>query len=179
MSAWCLALCCITYLVTDISLRIFDLFNVAIFIYSCCHFHEHARCMFCWCRFYICRVSSTSWQLIQPWSCAGQKKYFVNRLILIFCCKFLPCIVWPLAAGKRPAGCFALCYQLDNMAFPRLWGSGVPTVPANQIHETPWTVIAESNPPLGLDALILATASPCLLLDVPGLHCHSFGNMTF
>ena len=56
----------------------------------------------------------------------------------------------------------ALCDQLYNIAFPRLWGSDVPTVPASSIHVAPWTVIAESNPPLGQDALIRATASLCL-----------------
>jgi hypothetical protein len=47
------------------------------------------------------------------------------------------------------------------------------------IHVTPWTVIAESNPPLELDALIQATASPFLLLDVQVFHRQSLGNMIF
>jgi hypothetical protein len=68
------------------------------------------------------------------------------------------------------AGCVefrALCDKLYNIAFPRLLGSDVSTVPANLIHVTPWTVIAESKAPLELDALIQETASPFLLLDVP------------
>jgi hypothetical protein len=37
---------------------------------------------------------------------------------------------------------------------PRLWGSDVSTIPANSRHVVPWTVVAESNPPLGLDVQI-------------------------
>jgi hypothetical protein len=39
--------------------------------------------------------------------------------------------------------------------------------------------IAESNHLLGLDALIRATASLCLLLDVPVYHRQLFENMLF
>jgi hypothetical protein len=105
-------------------------------------------------------------------------------LILNFCCKFPPCIIRPAGQGifPGPAGFFpALCDQLAKIAFGmllRLLGSEVPTVPANSRHVAPWTVVAESNPPFGLDALIRATASQCLLLDVPVLYRHSFGNMT-
>jgi hypothetical protein len=83
---------------------------------------------------------------------------------------------------QGPAGCFefrALCDQLYNKAFPRQLGSDVPTVPASSIHVTPWTVIAESNPPLELDAPIQATASLFLLLDVQVFHRQSFGNMSY
>jgi hypothetical protein len=37
-------------------------------------------------------------------------------------------------------------YELDALAFPRLWGSNVPTVPASSIHVVLSTVI-DSNPP--------------------------------
>ncbi len=108
-------------------------------------------------------------------------------LILNFCCKFPPCIILPAGQGifPGPAGVFpALCDQLAKIAFPsgmlpRLWCSEVPTVPASSRHVAPWTVVAKSNPPLGLDALIWATASQWLLLDVPVLYRHSFGNMAF
>jgi hypothetical protein len=60
-----------------------------------------------------------------------------------------------------------------------LWVSDAPTVLASSIHVEPWTVIAESNPPLGLDAQIPATASPYLLLDVPVFHRQLFGNTIF
>jgi hypothetical protein len=73
----------------------------------------------------------------------------------------------------------ALCDQLCNIAFPRMLGSDVPTVPAILFHVTPWTVIAESNPPLELDALIQATASPFLLLNMQVFHRQLFGNMIF
>ena len=81
--------------------------------------------------------------------------------------------------GIGCVGFRALCDQLYNIAFPRLLGSDVPTVPASLIHVTPWTVIAGNNPPLELDAPIQATASPFLILDVPVFHHQSFGNMTF
>ena len=66
--------------------------------------------------------------------------------------------------------------QHSVIAFPRMLGSDVPTAPASF---TPWTVIAESNPLLELDALIQATASPFLLLDVQVFHRQLFGNMIF
>ncbi len=64
-----------------------------------------------------------------------------------------------------------LCDQLDNIAFP---GCGVPTVPASSIHCVPWTVVIESNLPLGLDVLIQATASLFLLLDLSIVREHDF-----
>ncbi len=81
----------------------------------------------------------------------------------------------PHGIFQGTAVCFevrALCDQLCNIAFPRMLGSDVPTVPASF---TPWTVIAESNPPLELDALIQATASLFLLLDVQVFHRHCSG----
>ena len=106
---------------------------------------------------------------MQLWRCAWQNKYFISRLFLFLCCKFLPCIFQPAGQGilLSPAGLFpALCYQQAKIAFQSimchgLWVSDAPTVLASLIHVEPWTVIAESNPPLGLDAQIQGTASPC------------------
>ena len=58
-------------------------------------------------------------------------------------------------------------------------GSDAATVPASSVHVEPWTVIAESNPPLGLDVQIQATASPYLLLHVPVFHRQLSENMMF
>ena len=132
----------------------------------------HAACYMVGCRVRICHEP----QVIQLQSCEGQTYYTVSRLFLNFCCPLLPCIIWrPACQGifQCTAGCVefrAFCDQLCNIAFPRLLGSDVPTVPASLIHVTQWTVIAESNPPLELDAPIQATASPFLLLDVPVIH---------
>jgi hypothetical protein len=86
--------------------------------------------------------------------------------VLDFCCKFLPCIIcqrfWTACQGifQGPAGCCfcAVCYQLDNLAFPRLWGSKCAhcsgkfnTLHAMDCHR-------RSRSPLGLDVPILVTS---------------------
>ena len=109
--------------------------------------------------------------------------------ILIFCCKFLPGIIfrrfWPVRQRiifQDTAGGLqfrALCDQLDNLAIPRLWDSDVYTVPASLKHVTACNVIAECNHLLGLDALIRGTARQCLLLHVPVYHRQLFEHMLF
>jgi hypothetical protein len=107
----------------------------------------------------------------------------VSCLFLIACYKFLPCIIRPAASGHRffpgPAADFfpALCNQLAMIPqeiIHRLLNSDAPTVPARLVQVKPSIVIAKSNHPLGLDAqirlIIRATASQCLLLDVPVFH---------
>ncbi len=56
-------------------------------------------------------------------------------------------------------------------SLPRLWGLDVSTLLASSIHVALRTVIAGSNPPLGLDAQMRATPSPCRL--VPAFHRQS------
>ena len=105
---------------------------------------------------------------------------FIRATACIIGRRFRPArqgIIFQDTAGGFKFG--ALCDLLDNIALPRLWGSDVPTVPASSKHVTPWTVIAESNPPRGLNALIPATASPCHLLVVLASQHHLFGNMIF
>jgi hypothetical protein len=41
-----------------------------------------------------------------------QNKYFVSRLFLIFCCKFLPCIIWRAGLGIFQE----VSYQLSTLA---------------------------------------------------------------
>jgi hypothetical protein len=107
---------------------------------------------------YDCMAACISW---------GKNKYSVHCLFLIYFWLqvFFPTLEYSLALDS--GGCSSeLCYQLDNIAFLRLWGSNAPTVPASLIHSVPWTVVIKSNPPL--DAQIQATASSqYLLLDLP------------
>jgi hypothetical protein len=83
------------------------LFNVVILYIQVVIFTDtHAAC-FVGTDFLICRDSSTSWQLIQPWPCAGHwhNKYFVYPLFLTFSLfffwLFLSCIVLPALEYHR------------------------------------------------------------------------------
>ena len=86
---------------------------------------------------------------MQLWRCAWQNKYFISRLFLFLCCKFLPCIFQPAGQGilLGPTGLFpALCDQRAKIAIQSrmrhgLWVSDAPTVLASSIHVEPWTVI--------------------------------------
>jgi hypothetical protein len=163
------------------------LFNRVIFIFSSCHFHWHTLHIL-FVQIFTFAVTRAQ---VGNWYSPGHAQDKTNTLFIVYtlfsAASFFPALPghWLLAtwrdlqAASGYVRLTALCDQLDNIAFPRLWGSDVPTVQPSSIHVASWTVIAKSNPPSGLDALIRATASPCLLLDVPILHRHSFGNMTF
>ncbi len=108
----------------------------------CSHFQvvisTDTCCMFCGCR-----SSHLPWlqhKLANDTALAmlRTEQILCLSFILNFGCKLFPCIICPAAQGifQGPVGFFrALCYQLDNIAFLRLWGSesNVPTVPASSI----------------------------------------------
>ncbi len=90
-------------------------------------------------------------------------------------------------AISTDTGCVMMfgCYRFSHLPWlehklasdPMLWGSDAPIVQASLLPVEPWTVIADGNTPLGLDAQIRAIASQCLLLDVQVFHRQFFGNM--
>jgi hypothetical protein len=138
-------------------------------LWCCSHFKGHApltRCMIYFlAEFHIAMKLSQ----VCKWCISSDgrtQQILCCLLILNFCCKFPHCIIRPAGQGIFP-GPAGFSPALLSGILPRLWGSEVPTVSASSRHVAPWNVVAESNPPLGLDALIRATASQCLLLDVP------------
>ena len=162
-----------------------------LFIFKQVVISTDTRCMLCGCRFShlpwtehrLASDTAPAMRRTEQLLCLSFIEFYSQKIG----CPFLPCIIWRPASSCQgifqcTAGCNEFrvsCDQLYSIAFPRLLGSDLPTVPASLVHVTPWTVIATSNPPLELDAPIQATASPFLLLDVPVIHRQSFGNMNF
>jgi hypothetical protein len=191
MPAFCLAFPGITYQVTnnlfDCYKGSFDLYVVVIFKLSC-PWQADTLCMF-WC----CRFSHFPWikcklandaalamcrteQILCFWSIFNS----LLQVSSLHCptswprihpgpCRLLPCIMLPASQDSHPVRNARQALRFRCIHCTSKF--------ANCLASESWTVITASNSPLELDVQILATASQCLLLDVPVFYCQLFGNM--